>query len=106
MRVNLEQHASFHGGLEALDTYFTEVQKNPSLYDGQKSRNMIEKFGAGFQKHLEDEIATLEKSKLMAIFPDVADLKKVSHELTQYAIANASKLTSFPWVFLRDWALK
>jgi light-regulated signal transduction histidine kinase (bacteriophytochrome) len=105
MQVNLEQHEAFHNGFEAMETYFTKVQKDPSVHDGQKIRNMIEEFGAVFQKHLEDEIATLEKSKLQTIFPDEADMKKVSDDLTQYAIKHGSKLTSFPWVLVWNRAL-
>jgi hypothetical protein len=59
---------------------------------------MIEEFGSVFQKHLEDEIDTLEKSKLKVIFPDVADLKKITDDVTQYAINHGNKLTSFPSV--------
>jgi hypothetical protein len=106
MKVNLEQHQTFHDGFEALETYFTKVKKNPSIYDGQKVRSMIEEFGAVFQKHLEEEIATLEKSKLMAIFPEVEDLKKITHDITQYAIDHGNKLTSFPWVRLPGWTLE
>jgi phage gp37-like protein len=66
MEVNIEQHQAFHDGLGA---YFREVQKNPSVYEGQKVRNMIEEFGAVFQTHLKVEIDTLEKPRLKVISP-------------------------------------
>jgi hypothetical protein len=34
MLVNIEQHEAFHDGFEALEGYFIEVQKNPSVCDG------------------------------------------------------------------------
>jgi hypothetical protein len=80
MIQNLEQHKLFHDGFEEVESYFGKVQKDPSLYDGNKVRAMIEKFGAVFTNHLTEEIGTLERSNLGAIFPDVNELKKIWKE--------------------------
>ena len=98
MQQNIEQHKQFHDGFEALDTYFGKIRKDPSIYDGVKVRTMIEQFGGVFVHHLQEEIGTLERSKLVAIFPNEDELKKVSEDMTNYNIKHANKFTSFPWV--------
>jgi hypothetical protein len=99
MTQNIEQHKLFHDGFEEMETYFGKVQKNPSLYDGNKVRGIIEKFGAVFTNHLTEEITTLERSNLIAIFPDINDLKKIWVEQIDWVISTSNKLTLMPWVF-------
>jgi len=98
MQANIEQHKQFHDGFDALDTYFRNVRKDPSSYDGIMVRTMIDQFGGVFVQHLHEEIGTLERSKLVAIFPNEGELKKIAEDMTNYNIKHASKLTSFPWV--------
>ena len=99
MTQNIEQHHLFHEGFETMETYFNEVQKDPSAYDGKRVREIIESFGIVFCNHLKEEIGTLEKSKLVAIFPEEADFKKVWKEQMDWVIGTSSKLTTMPWVF-------
>lgn len=98
MTQNLEQHELFREGFETMETYFGQVQKDPSVYDGTKVREMIESFGIVFCKHLTEEIGTLERSKLVAIFPVEAEFKKVWKEQMDWVIGTSSKLTTMPWV--------
>lgn len=88
----------FHDGLDSMEKYFGNVKKNPSIYDGQKVREMIDTFGTIFTTHLSDEIGTLEPENLRAIYPEVKDLKKTWMEMMDWAIANATKMTMLPWV--------
>jgi hypothetical protein len=98
MVQNVEQHQLFHEGFEAMETYFRQVQKTPSLYDGEKVLSIIERFGNVFCRHLQEEIGTLERSKLVAIFPVEAEFVKVWKEMMDWIISTSSKLTSMPWV--------
>ena len=99
MTQNLEQHHLFQEGFETMETYFGQVQKDPSVYDGKKVREIIESFGTVFSNHLREEIGTLERSKLIAIFPVEADFKKVWKAQMDWVIGTSSKLTTMPWVF-------
>ena len=98
MQQNIDQHALFHAGFETMDTYFTSIQRDPSIYNGQKVRDMIETFGQVFVLHLTQEIDSLEKSKLVEIFPTEGELRKVYEEMMNWAIGSSSKLTTLPWV--------
>lgn len=99
MMQNLEQHQLFHDGLDAMDTYFSQVKKDTFVYDGKRVRELIEKFGGVFCNHLHEEIGTLERSKLVAIFPDVEEFKKLWKVEMDWVIGTSSKLTTMPWVF-------
>jgi hypothetical protein len=98
MTQNLEQHQLFHDGFESMETYFGQVQKDSSVYDAKKVREIIEAFGTVFCTHLQEEIETLERSKLVAIFPDEKDFQKVWKAQMDWAIGKSSKLTTMPWV--------
>lgn len=98
MVENVEQHQAFQKGLEAMTEYSNQVEKDASIYDGEKLVTMIETFGDAFCLHLHDEIPTLAPEKLLAIFPDPKDLKTVIKDMVQYTIAHATKITALPWV--------
>ena len=98
MSENLAQHQLFHSGFEAMDTYFTSIQKDPSKYSGEKVRAIIESFGQVFLSHLTQEIETLERERLVEIFPVEKEFRKVWGDMMAWAIGNSSKLTTMPWV--------
>jgi len=98
MTQNLEQHHLFEEGFQTMEAYFNQVQKDPSVYNGSQVREMIKKFGRVFSNHLREEIDTLERSKLVAIFPIEEELKKVFQEQMDWVISTSSKLTTMPWV--------
>jgi hypothetical protein len=98
MVQNVEQHHMFMEGFHTMEEYFTHVQKDPSVYDGDKIQAMIEKFGAVFCLHLTEEIETLEPNKMRIIFPVEEDLRKVHTEMVDWVVGTCNKLTSLPWV--------
>ena len=63
MSKNAEQHGLFREGFHAMESYFTEVKKYPSLYDVNKPVEMIEKFDQVFCMYLREEIDTFAPEK-------------------------------------------
>ncbi|KAF3767739.1 hypothetical protein M406DRAFT_41495 [Cryphonectria parasitica EP155] len=59
MTPNVEQHAAFHGGLDAFSTYIESVKNGSAKYDGGKIREIIDSFMPVLREHLYDEIQTL-----------------------------------------------
>ena len=98
MEENVEQHKMFHDGLRTMEDYFTQVKKNPSIYDGSKVTEMIDQFGGVFCLHLREEIDTLEPTKLEKIFPDVKVLMNAHFTMMKWNISTSNKLTTLPWV--------
>lgn len=97
MTHNMEQHQAFHEGLDALDAFAKGVQNNPSTYDGERLRGILERLGTPFIQHLHEEIPTLERSKLKAIFTD-EDFRRIWGALLNWVIKTNPKLTGLPWV--------
>jgi len=98
MTSNMDQHRAFHPGLEALDTFAQHAQTDPSTYEGEKLRTIVEQFGSSFVQHLHDEIPTLEKSKLKVIFTE-EDFRRVWGTMINWTIKTNPKLTGLPWVW-------
>lgn len=98
MEENVEQHKMFTDGLHTMETYFAQVKKNPSTYDGDKVTAMIDQFGGVFVLHLREEIDTLEPKKLEKIFPDVKVLMDAHFTMMKWNISSSNKLTTLPWV--------
>jgi hypothetical protein len=98
MVENVEQHHMFMEGFHTMEEYFTHVQKDPSVYDGNKVTAIIEQFGGVFCTHLTEEIDTLEPSKMRAIFPVEEEFKKIHTEMMEWIIGTCNKLTTMPWV--------
>lgn len=101
MAENTEQHHQLQGGFESMDTYFAQVKKDPSIYDGKKVREMIDSFGAVFYNHLYEEVDRLERSILVAIFPVETELQKIYKEQVEWVIKTSNKLILMPWVLIR-----
>lgn len=95
-----DQHHDFHDGFEAMETYFRSVQKDASLYDGNKTRELIEKFGDVFVKHLVEEIEYIAPENMAKIFDNVEEFKKGHEKMMKWLVSTASKLTTMPWVNL------
>ena len=102
MVINVEEHRLFHDGFETMESYFQQVQKDPSLYDGTKVRALLDAFGQVFCAHLNGEIETLERPKLVAIFPNEKEFLKVWTDMMDWIISTSSKLTTLPWVILLE----
>ena len=98
MTGNLEQHHMFMEGFTTMESYFTQVKKDPSIYDAKRVTGMIENFGNVFTRHLREEISTLEPSRMREIFPVQQELKETLDKMVEWIVSTASKLTTMPWV--------
>ena len=98
MRVNMEQHHAFHGGLEALEIYFNQVQTDPSVYEGGKVTDMLDQFGSIFLQHLNDEIRTLEPENMRKIFKDPQEAKEIDKRLVAWVVETSNPTTNVPFV--------
>lgn len=61
MDQNVQQHQSFHHGLEQYNAYITACLKdsNSEKYDSNKLVGIIDTFGSSLVTHLTEEIATI-----------------------------------------------
>ncbi|KAL2192662.1 hypothetical protein P885DRAFT_72776 [Corynascus similis CBS 632.67] len=59
MDANIEQHKTFHDGIERLQNYIEAVSADKEKYDGDKVVGMIDEFGEVVMQHLTDEIHTI-----------------------------------------------
>ena len=100
MAVNLEQHHAFHGGLETFQNYFKQVQKDPTVYDGEKVTDMLDRFGSIFLQHLNDEICTLTPENMRKIFKDPQEAKEIDKRLVAWVVETSDSTTSVPFVSL------
>jgi hypothetical protein len=98
MTENEEQHKLFQIGLDNLEKYASQVQRNPNVYNGDNVISLIEEFGAAFCRHLHDEIPTMAPDKMKVIFPVEADLKKNHNAMMKWTVLHSSKLNTLPWV--------
>jgi|SRR5277367_4309414 len=101
MAKNLEQHYAFHAGFEALEAYFSQVQKDPSVYDREKAVAMLDEFGCTFVDHLNDEIRTLEPEKMRKIFADPMEAKEIDTRMVKWIVDSSNPTTDVPFVTLK-----
>jgi hemerythrin superfamily protein len=72
MAGNVEQHAAFHGGVDAFGAYVDSVKSGKEKYDGAKIKEHVDAFMPALYKHLQEEISTLKGLKKF----DKVDWKK------------------------------
>lgn len=53
---NLEQHKSFHEGMDIFKQYMTAVKDGKEEYDGEKTRQLCKGFADSMVRHLHDEV--------------------------------------------------
>lgn len=99
MKVNIEQHHAFHGGLDCLSNYFLEVQKNPLTYDGGKVLCVLNEFGFIFLQHLNDEICTLAPENMRKIFKNSKEAKEIDKKLVAWVVETSGPFTNVPFVY-------
>lgn len=63
MAGNIEQHHTFHDGVEQYEAYLQDVKAGKEKYDGQKLKEIIDSFAPTLHQHLKDEIPTLSSLK-------------------------------------------
>jgi hypothetical protein len=87
MDINIEQHKTFHSGLEEFSKYVSETK--PEDFDGKALKKIIDSFADKLVKHLHMEIDTL--IGLQKHDPDGTEVKKL-YLLTEKAIIAKSGL--------------
>jgi len=97
MSANVDQHKTFHDGVNALQSYVLDCVAGKVKYDGAKIRKLIDSFGAVMTQHLADEIPTLSSLKEYKIdWPTLNDVAR--KHATSYGDTNLS----LPF-FLTSW---
>ena len=96
MDGNLEQHKTFHGGLEVFDEYVNEVLAGKQEYDGKKVVELIDAFGKVLTEHLSDEIPTLlALREYSSIFSGANSLPKKFDEIGKRAMVSFDLTTCY-----------
>ena len=97
----MEQHHVFHTGLVELEAYLTEVEPDPSKYDGKKIIDMIDRFGPPLVIHLNDEIDTLGPDVLENVFKSPDEANEITERMVKWAVKTASMTRAIPFVSLQ-----
>ena len=58
MSHNVEQHESFHAGMDAFEQYMNQVFNRKDKYDGEKTRALLKAFADPLVQHLHDEVSS------------------------------------------------
>ncbi|KAF8206251.1 hypothetical protein K438DRAFT_1963330 [Mycena galopus ATCC 62051] len=95
MDHNVEQHEAFMGGLNDLEAYFKEVHAGTTPYNGDIVVQKLTQFGDALVLHLNEEIATLESSRLRAAMTK-KDLKEMEDQIVKIILKDISFVTSLP----------
>jgi hemerythrin-like domain-containing protein len=82
MERNIVQHKDFLPGLTEFEEYVQGCKEEGRLYDGNRLKQIVEKFGGLLQKHLADEIETLEDLDKFKEF-DWTEYHNVTHKASK-----------------------
>ncbi|KAF9530565.1 hypothetical protein CPB83DRAFT_167332 [Crepidotus variabilis] len=82
MTPNIEQHKSFHEGMDNFERYLKDVQDKKEVYDGDKLVGLLDGFSYPLVEHLNDEIPTLSPERLAQL--DKAQFEGVCKELEEH----------------------
>jgi len=58
MSHNLEQHESFHAGMDTFQQYMNNVFEKKDKYDGEKTRALLKAFADPLVQHLHEEVSS------------------------------------------------
>ncbi|KAF7303707.1 GH16 domain-containing protein [Mycena indigotica] len=95
LQQNVQQHTTFMGGLQDLQTYFKAVHDGSEAYNGVTVIEKLNSFSDELVRHLVDEIPTLESSKMRAAFTE-KELTDLDAALGKRILAEVSLVTSLP----------
>ncbi|KAJ6526714.1 hypothetical protein B0H19DRAFT_544546 [Mycena capillaripes] len=95
MDPNVEQHHAFMDGLNDLEVYFQGVYAGNTQYNGPTVIEKLSSFADALVLHLNEEIATLEPSRLRAAFTK-KDLAEVEAMTMKIILKNISFFTTLP----------
>ncbi|GLB40033.1 putative hemerythrin HHE cation binding domain [Lyophyllum shimeji] len=95
MEHNVQDHHAFKAGLEDLETYIQDIRAGRATYDGKLVTEKLDAFADGLVQHLNDELPTLESSKLRAKFSK-KDLEGLAASLEKRIMKEVSLTESLP----------
>ncbi|KAJ7860169.1 hypothetical protein B0H13DRAFT_1901142 [Mycena leptocephala] len=95
MDQNIEQHHAFLDGLNDLESYFKEVHAGTTPYNGAIVIQKIDGFADDLVLHLNEEIATLESSRMRAALT-AEDLKDIEDTVKKIVLKNISFFKGLP----------
>lgn len=81
-----------------MEVYLTEVERDPSKYDGKKIIDMIDQFGPPLVIHLNDEIDTLGPDVLENVFKSPDEANEVAERIVKWIAKTASMTRTIPFV--------
>ncbi|KAJ6531961.1 hypothetical protein B0H19DRAFT_1189340 [Mycena capillaripes] len=99
MDGNIEQHQAFMDGLNGLETYFKEAHAGTAPYDGATVIQKINVFADQLVLHLNEEISTLESSRLRAALSK-KDLDDLEALMMPIIMKHISFFTTLPMALL------
>jgi len=95
MSENVEQHAALVKELAAFEDYMKKVFETGEVYDGKKTRQLVEAFGDILVGHLHDEIPTISPERLGQIDKEELDAMVKVHSAS---VQSQPMTTSFALV--------
>ncbi|KAJ6531951.1 hypothetical protein B0H19DRAFT_1189291 [Mycena capillaripes] len=95
MDNNVEQHHAFMDGLNDLEAYFKEVHAGTTPYNGATVIQKINGFADQLVLHLNEEIATIESSRMRAAFTK-QELHDIQAGVVKIILKDISFVTSLP----------
>ncbi|EQB51459.1 hypothetical protein GCG54_00014953 [Colletotrichum gloeosporioides] len=96
MDVNIEQHKSFHNGLESFAQYIKALIAREVAYDGDKVVSLIDRFGKDMCLHLEEEIPTILSLEKFGT-EKMAPVEKIFAQEAQEVMQEMGFLDGLPW---------
>ncbi|KAF8634212.1 hypothetical protein AX15_001021 [Amanita polypyramis BW_CC] len=95
LQVNVEQHEAFIPKVDGLEQYLKDVQEDKEKYDGKRIVDMVESFGDIMIEHLKAEIATLESTRIQAVFTE-AELKQIGSDTLKIILSQVDFYKNLP----------
>jgi len=92
---NINQHKEFVPQLAELEHYLNDVKSGKENYDGALVVKKINSFSDSMFEHLNDEIPTLESSRIRAVFTET-ELKEMDDAFMKQVMAKIDLYTVLP----------
>ncbi|KAK4154493.1 hypothetical protein C8A00DRAFT_42718 [Chaetomidium leptoderma] len=96
MDANVDQHKTFHDGVDSLKAYAGAVVSGKEKYDGSRVTTLIDLFGNPMMQHLADEIPSI--LNLRQYGDKMADLPKLFEEEAGQAMKELG-MSGLVWCF-------
>ncbi|TFK33903.1 hypothetical protein BDQ12DRAFT_690420 [Crucibulum laeve] len=96
LSVNIEQHHDFVPQIDELERHLKDIQSEKVKYDGKALVERIDGFGDIMIEHLNEEIATLESSRMRSAFTE-KELKDIDAAFMKEVMASLDLYTALPF---------